>query len=397
MDEPTLDSLTYTPAKRPFNATQELVNLLYRYAPATLLSGQVVAIIVVLALFDSTNKKQLLIWLSGVTLLNLLRLGLCFLRSHSAEKFKPDFNWTSIYTILTALTGLGWALLLVIYDTELPLYSQLLILIVLVSMPVASMPNNAICLPVYYSFAAPIFVTIQVWALLIIEQLRLEFSALCIAYFIVLLVTAHAYHKNLRDALEARARNEQLIDELSQVNNQLEEFAYRDPLTGLSNRRWFQDQAEIALERCQRHQTLLAVMLIDLDNFKEINDTHGHSIGDKVLITIANRLKSALRQTDSIAHAQVDTARYGGDEFIVLLEDIKQISDMDKAAQRVVNEVREPMYSEDFVITPSCSMGIAFYPSDGDTIATLIRRADIALYRVKDTGRNDFQFFTRKN
>ncbi len=93
----------------------------------------------------------------------------------------------------------------------------------------------------------------------------------------------------------------------------------------------------------------------------------------------------------------MDTARFGGDEFIVLLEDIKQISDMDKAAKRVVDEVREPMYSEETRISPSCSMGIAFYPSDGDTIATLIRRADIALYRVKDSGRNDFQFFTRKH
>jgi diguanylate cyclase (GGDEF)-like protein len=216
---------------------------------------------------------------------------------------------------------------------------------------------------------------------------------LIIAYAFVLFVTAHIYHRNLKASLQARTQNERLIAELSRANRQLEEYAYIDPLTGLTNRRWFQEQADNALERCQRHKSSLALLLIDLDDFKQINDELGHSVGDDVLMAVAKRLKATFRQTDSIAHAQMDAARFGGDEFILLLEDIRSNHDVKKAAQRVLDEVHEPIKTDRQDIEPSCSLGIALYPADGNTIATLIRRADIALYRAKDSGKNNYQFY----
>jgi diguanylate cyclase (GGDEF)-like protein len=215
---------------------------------------------------------------------------------------------------------------------------------------------------------------------------------MCFAYCAVLLITAHAYQRNLRRAMVESMINEQLVIELSSANRKLEELAYNDPLTGLTNRRLFQDQAEEALERCKRHNTHLALILIDLDNFKEINDTLGHPAGDQMLIAIAQRLKSALRLTDPISHLQVGTARFGGDEFIVLLEDIRSSDDIDSAARRILGEIRQPLHLDAHRVSPTCSMGIAIFPHNGDTIPTLIRRADIALYRVKEGGRNGYQF-----
>ena len=377
----------------PFDTSDELANLLYKYAPATILSNQLIVSIIAFALSRHEDQTQLYFWLGSITLFNLLRLGLRYLKNRAGSVGRPSSAWILRYASLTFFSGLSWALLLVFFDPALPFFLQLLIIITLACMPVASMPNNAICLPVYYAFAIPNLVGLQVWALFVVENFKLEYSTMGLAYSLVLLLTAHTYHKNLRAALETKARNEGLVAQLSQANKQLEEFAYIDPLTGLTNRRWFQEQADNALERCQRHKRSLALILIDLDNFKQINDGLGHSVGDEVLMAVAKRLKATFRQTDAIAYAKMDAARFGGDEFIVLLEDITSNNDVRRAAQRVLTEVNEPIDTGEDIIEPSCSMGIAIYPPDGNTIAMLIRRADIALYRVKDSGRNNFQFY----
>jgi len=387
------DTIKTAAEQDSFDANEKLATLLYQYAPATNLASQFIAILIAVTLYKQVDQKLLYAWLGGVTLFNLLRLGLHFLKSRVSNEQCLISTWLNRYVVLTVFAGLSWSLLVVFFDTHLPFYAQLLIIITLTCMPVASIPNNAIWLPVYYAFAGPILFALLLWSVLVVDELSLEYSTLAIAYAIVLFITAHVYHRNLKQSVQARTQNERLIEELSRANRQLEEFAYVDPLTGLANRRWFQEQADNALERCQRHKSNLALILIDLDNFKKINDELGHTVGDEVLMTIAKRLKSTFRQTDSIAHAQTDAARFGGDEFIVLLEDIRSSRDVKKAAQRVLDEVHEPIRSGELCIEPTCSLGIALYPADGNTIAALIRRADVALYRAKDSGRNNYQFY----
>ncbi len=166
----------------------------------------------------------------------------------------------------------------------------------------------------------------------------------------------------------------------------IEKLAHFDQLTGLPNRTLLIDRARHALSLSQRHHEQLAVMFLDLDHFKDINDTLGHSIGDQLLIEVAKRLKAALREEDTVS-------RQGGDEFILILPD----TDAEGAAQvavKLMEEVYRPTQIGQHEINTSSSIGISIYPHDGEDLESLSKNADAAMYRAKHEGRNTFRFYT---
>lgn len=177
------------------------------------------------------------------------------------------------------------------------------------------------------------------------------------------------------------------ISERHQARQILEYMATHDELTGLPNRYLFNDRLKHALQRAAREQHLLAVLLIDLDHFKEINDTYGHVKGDQVLQQVAQRLIGALRQSDTVA-------RMGGDEFCVILENITQVADAANVAGKLLEMINQP-YAVDEKVTwrISASIGISLYPQDGDSGEDLIICADIAMYRAKKR-RNRYRFYS---
>jgi diguanylate cyclase (GGDEF)-like protein/PAS domain S-box-containing protein len=177
------------------------------------------------------------------------------------------------------------------------------------------------------------------------------------------------------------------ITERKIVEEQIEHQAYHDALTGLPNRRLFRDRLTIALAQARRTNSSLAVVFLDLDRFKDVNDTLGHSLGDELLKSIAARLKGALRQEDSIA-------RMGGDEFTLLLSNLKTPDDAAKIAQKILDVVAQPIRLDGNELFLTTSVGIAFFPNDGDTAEALLKNADHAMYRAKDSGRNSYQLFT---
>ena len=177
------------------------------------------------------------------------------------------------------------------------------------------------------------------------------------------------------------------ISERKRAEEQIEFQAYHDALTGLPNRRLFRDRLTVALAHARRMRTPLAVMFLDLDRFKEVNDTLGHSFGDEMLKLVAARLQEALREEDSIA-------RMGGDEFTVLLADLASTDDAATIAQKLIETVAQPMRIEEREIFITTSIGIALFPSDGDTAELLLKNADHAMYRAKDAGRSSVQLFT---
>jgi diguanylate cyclase (GGDEF)-like protein/PAS domain S-box-containing protein len=174
-----------------------------------------------------------------------------------------------------------------------------------------------------------------------------------------------------------------------EAEEQIEFQAYHDALTQLPNRRLFVERLEIALLNAKRVRSSAAVLFIDLDRFKAINDTLGHDVADGLLIEIANRLKSCVRQTDTVA-------RHGGDEFTILLSDLHQPEDAAQVAEKILERVADPAIIGPHSIEISVSIGIAVFPYDGSDMNTLLRNADDAMYRAKQAGRNNYQLCTEE-
>ena len=162
--------------------------------------------------------------------------------------------------------------------------------------------------------------------------------------------------------------------------------AFHDVLTGLPNRRLFDEQLSTALANAKRYQHHMAVMYLDIDHFKKINDNFGHPVGDKLLKTFAFRLKSCLRASDTVS-------RFGGDEFAILLPQVNSLEAVAKLAQRLMETLKQPFEISNQVFEIKNSIGIAIYPQDGEEGETLIHRADLALLRTKNQGRNSYQFY----
>ncbi|HEY3076012.1 MAG TPA: GGDEF domain-containing protein, partial [Burkholderiales bacterium] len=167
----------------------------------------------------------------------------------------------------------------------------------------------------------------------------------------------------------------------------LEFLAHHDTLTGLPNRAMFAERAREAVAHARRHQKTCAFLFLDLDNFKTVNDTLGHDVGDALLKIISSRLRASVRGDDFIA-------RIGGDEFCVLLLDIADAREAAAVAQKLLHELGKSYRIGEHQVTSGASIGIACVPQDGDDVATLLRLADLAMYRAKELGRNGYQFFS---
>ena len=160
---------------------------------------------------------------------------------------------------------------------------------------------------------------------------------------------------------------------------QFRHLAHHDMLTGLPNRRLLTDRMEQAIALARRSHSRVGLMLLDLDDFKVINDTEGHSVGDQVLVTVALRLRNGVRESDTVA-------RLGGDEFVILLQDPGQTHDISRIASKVIEAVREPLMIGNSHYQLGVSIGIALFPDHGDSTERLMQQADIAMYEAKRGG-----------
>ena len=179
------------------------------------------------------------------------------------------------------------------------------------------------------------------------------------------------------------------ITERKAAEQQIEYQAYHDALTGLANRNLFQEHLSLAVALAQRRLKQVAVLFLDLDHFKVVNDSLGHSVGDDLLREVARRLKSAVREGDTVA-------RVGGDEFTIVLQDLSQPQDAAVVAQKVLRTVAEPMTIHGHRLYVTTSIGITVFPDDGTDAETLLKNADTAMYRAKAEGRNAFQMSTHE-
>jgi len=222
-------------------------------------------------------------------------------------------------------------------------------------------------------------------------------------YFPILVITAQPDHK-LRalasgakdfiskpfDLMEVRTRIHNMLEvrllykQLEQQNRALETLALHDPLTGLPNRRLLMDRMALGIAHARRNKGNMAVVYLDLDGFKEINDTLGHDGGDTLLKMVATRLVGAVRQEDTVA-------RVGGDEFVIALAELSHGDDVEELVSKVLQAVSQPCSIQGSSVNVTASVGVSVYPVHGDNVETLMKSADLALYEAKGAGKNDYR------
>ena len=208
-------------------------------------------------------------------------------------------------------------------------------------------------------------------------------------------LVVQSYDKNIRfkeeDKKVLQFISDQIAMAIKRKKNEIEikQQAYYDTLTGLTNRSLFNDRLNQAIYNSQRNNDLLAVLFIDLDNFKYVNDSMGHNAGDVLIKIVSRRITRALRKTDTVA-------RWGGDEFTVLLPKIKSLSDIFVLCKRILTEELDNIVIENQELRITASIGISVFPDDGDDAEELIKNADTAMYRAKDKGKNCYQLYKPK-
>lgn len=177
-----------------------------------------------------------------------------------------------------------------------------------------------------------------------------------------------------------------LLASLERVSEQRLHAAYHDPLTDLPNRSFFHQHLRTLLAQARRSTRSIAILFLDLDRFKPINDTFGHTTGDLLLQSVARRIENSIRKGDV-------AARKGGDEFTIILDGIHRPQNAAKVARKILDEIAKPFVIDGHRVAVTASIGIAIYPADGDEVDSLVKHADIAMYRAKDRGGNSYQFF----
>ncbi|MBD2114289.1 MULTISPECIES: EAL domain-containing protein [Cyanophyceae] len=205
---------------------------------------------------------------------------------------------------------------------------------------------------------------------------------------------ADAALQRYNETLEARvaertAELSQSLTALQQSEERLHHLAHHDPLTGLPNRLWLNLHLEQSIQQATRQQTKLAVLFVDLDRFKHINDSLGHRAGDGLLQQLGDRLRQGLRTNDCIA-------RISGDEFVVVLEDVKDVAHIGTAISRLMTVFEAPFKLEGQTVHMTSSIGISLFPDDSSEAATLLRYADTAMYEAKEEGRNTYRFYAEE-
>jgi diguanylate cyclase (GGDEF)-like protein len=203
-----------------------------------------------------------------------------------------------------------------------------------------------------------------------------------------LVTEAQSQHREFIEQAEHGGMVRKKIEaQLLEKQQRLDRLAHHDQLTGLPNRLFLAAHLPAAIEEARRRKLPLAVLFIDLDRFKHVNDTHGHETGDKLLQAVSQRIKEAVRSEDIVV-------RMGGDEFVVVLNTVKKANQVTETASRITAALNAPLIIDGKPLVTTASVGVSLFPRDGEDVGSLLRHSDTAMYQAKDRGRNNFQVFS---
>lgn len=395
------------------------VDRLYGGLPAILVNLAVMPVVVGVAFWGSVPRPILVTWVVLSLLLLALRYVLMKAYQHRTQRVQDALRWAQWFTLTSLGSGVLWGAAGWMFFSPDSAALQVFLYTSLVGLAAGSIIVTSYWLPAYFAFAVP---AIGVAALRLLVEGGIEYvslAALLAMYLVIITRVARVQHAagqslvRLRDenvdlvarlseeksAVEAanreldervRERTAQLEEEVEvrkAAEHRLEHLAHHDPLTGLPNRLAFGHQLERAIAQATRRQRRLALLFIDLDRFKEVNDSAGHNVGDLLLKAVAERLTYNLRLGDSLS-------RLGGDEFVCLLEDVVDSREAMRVADKMLTLLAGTFDVAGHEVHLSASIGICLFPDDGSDRETLVRNADTAMFRAKADGRGRAHFYT---
>jgi len=378
---------------------QDRVKILHDYLLTTALPATFIcASILLVGLYDHGSKTLLVSWYVAILTVSLLRIGLLWLYRRHPTNGRLHLNLFILGSTIAAVVW-GYAGIALISLNNI---NDLILTLVIIA-GITAGASQTLQASRAANFMFIVIATLPMSVSLIMENQRiyLVLSLGIFSYMIFMLELAQKGFIQLSDSMRLRHINTFLVSRLTDTNSHLlneisehiktqEELDYlatHDNLTELPNRHHFQTLFNLALTRAQKKAGKFTVMFIDIDHFKSINDSYGHYTGDALLYQVAGRLKKNLRANDTIA-------RVGGDEFVILLEHMRDGDEfIDEFVNRLHRAFSIPFHVNKHTLTVTLSMGISVYPDDGESKNVLLKKADIALYRAKDKGRNRTEFY----
>ncbi len=387
--------------------------------------------------FDTANTSMI-VWIFSMCFIACARIltsRYFFLSEKNNFTNITIQSWLTIYLVSAFIFGtVSGSLILLMPETMSPIDISILYL-VLFSTIAGSIATLSVSITTYLAFSGPIFLAAFAYYFIYPTQLTLFASMASVIYFSFTTFSARLLNKRylqnasliiknnilidklhdeiiqnelarkkiidtqhaLEETVGLRTKeladtNEILIDEINErrrIEHNLKHLAHHDVLTNLPNRLLLDARLSHAIERAKRENLQVAVLFIDLDHFKTVNDSLGHEVGDKLLISVSNRLTNCIREDDTVA-------RLGGDEFVVIIEQVHDIDDLGPLLKKIMNVTSGIIPISDHEISISASIGISIYPDDGKTPEQLMRNADSAMYHVKDNGRHKYHFYTKE-
>ena len=386
---------------------EERLNVLVQNLPASLLSTIAVSVFMFYIVIDKVPVMNAIVWISVVLLVTLARMIHTYrLIKNKKGHYLKEENFIVLGIFLSG--ALLASSLFVIFPAN-NLAFQALTFFLLSSMIAGAVSVYSTHIPSFLAYSLPIMLSFLYTVATLPDMLALMFFV-GITYYAILLTSIFRVNKSITNFLKTQYLNHDLADNLSNAkedlelsNNELQlentvrketekrlyHLANYDPLTGLANRHMFKEDLKNSMKTSKQNSNTLALLFLDLDNFKIINDTLGHAMGDRLLIAASSRLKSLLNDNSSIS-------RLGGDEFVIIMNEVKDGSDVAALADKIIKLLEKPFSFNEHEMFIGTSIGISIYPHDALDKETLLSYADTAMYSAKDKGKNNYQFFSSK-
>jgi diguanylate cyclase (GGDEF)-like protein len=369
-----------------------LIMLGYRQTQVGLVASLFCSLIIFIGLNTISDKSALTIWFGVSLLATLLRSLLVVYYKHDPDPSIHLVKWRRLYVVSALLGGILWGVTGLLFYPQADNLQQTLIIFVLAGTTAGSVPLYSAVVAAGRTFLVTALIPLAMVLTISNNHTNFLLNITLLGYLIYLLALCQRSYNSMKYSISLQFENHNLLNNLSEakhqlemINKKLEQAATHDPLTNVANRNLFGVSFSQAIERAKVSKKLLALLYIDLDNFKNINDVYGHHVGDQLLLILTERMEEFIEAPNIIS-------RLGGDEFTILIENVTNPNEVAKLAKKICHSASDSVKIGNLELKVSVSIGIGVYPIDGDDAEKLLYVADKAMYYIKERGGNNFRF-----